>query len=209
MTDYVVRVSPLIQFPEQEGLGKFFAAEGFHINEIRLYADEFYLTFFTRREADEFVHAFDGARVRGSLLTAETVRHVPDEALRELGRTRSPEDREKIRSRTVAVRGYPPSYLNDRTLYSDFYPLGYLKQIEINRGVGYLQFDTEDDAENAVNKNDGMRIEGSRVTVELIPDRALNVPNLLVPLQIVEKEERREYRGGARWKDELAEGDPY
>jgi RNA recognition motif-containing protein len=95
--------------------------------------------------------------------------------------------------------------LNDRALYNDFYAVGYLKQVEVDKtaGIGYLQFDTEEDAQNAVRKNDGMRIEGARVKVELIPDRALNVPNLLVPLVVADKEERRERRG---WREDEAEG---
>jgi hypothetical protein len=201
MTDYVVRVTPL--FDTATNIDSFFANEGFHTySRMALFDDRFFLTFDVRRDAEAFVDTFNRTRVSGYILTAEIDRHPPDELVRLAHPQPSPEP---IRSRTVAVYGYPSNYLNDRALYNDFYGVGYLKQIEIDKsaGIGYLQFDTEEDASNAVRKNDGMRIEGARVKVELIPDRALNVPNLLVPLIVADKEERRERRG---WREDEAEG---
>jgi RNA recognition motif-containing protein len=70
----------------------------------------------------------------------------------------------------VAVRGYPSQFLSDRALYNDFWRAGYLKQVEIQKGVGYLHFGTEEDAAHAVQMNHGMRIANVRIIVELIPE---------------------------------------
>jgi hypothetical protein len=201
MGEYAVRVSPL--FDSAANIDSFFANEGYHTySRMAVFDDCFFLVFAARRDAEDFVAAFHRARVDGYLLAAEVDRHPPDEIARAPYPHSPPEP---LRSRTVAVRGYPPAYLTDRNLYTDFYPLGYLKQVEVDRaaGIGYLQFDTEEDALNAIRKNDGMRIEGARVAVELIPDRALNVPNLLVPLVVTDRDERRERRG---WRDEEPDG---
>lgn len=192
MGDCTVQIHPA--FDKIKFMADYFTHKGFDsFIRIQIFDSDCYVTFPNRVEAEEFVNAFDGRRVNGQNIRA-MIRYLPNN---DYGRTSTPpkryltsKDGRRIRSRTISVKGYPASKLTDRNLYNDFWKSGYLKQIEISNGVGYLQFDTPEDAEAAIQKNDQMYIEGSRITVEMIPDRALNVPNILVPLVIADKDDR-------------------
>ncbi|OHS98819.1 hypothetical protein TRFO_01886 [Tritrichomonas foetus] len=190
MSECTVQIHP--SFDKRKFMAEYFTRKGFNtFTDVQVFDSDCYVTFPNRAEAEEFANAFDGRRVNNQAIRA-IIRYLPED-LRpsEAPPKRYPSvDERRIRSRTICVKGYPLSKLTDRNLYHDFWKSGYLKQIEISNGVGYLQFDTPDDAETAILKNDQMCISGSRITVEMIPDRALNVPNVLVPLVIADKDDR-------------------
>lgn len=193
MGDCTVQIHPA--FDKIKFMADYFTHKGFDsFTRIQIFEADCYVTFPNRAEAEEFASAFDGRRVNGQIIRA-IIRYLPDDDIGRPAATppkRYPasNDDRRLRSRTISVKGYPISKLTDRNLYNDFWKSGYLKQIEICNGIGYLQFDTPEDAETAIQKNDQMYIGGSRITVEMIPDRALNVPNILVPLVIADKDDR-------------------
>lgn len=190
MGDYTVQIHPA--FDKIKFMADYFTRKGFDsFTRIQIFDSDCYVTFPNRTEATEFINAFDGRRVNGQIISA-TIRHLPENDFSRSSSSRyaTLNDDRRIRSRTISVKGYPASKLTDRNLYNDFWKSGYLKQIEISNGIGYLQFDTPEDAETAIQKNDQMYISGSRISVEMIPDRALNVPNILVPLVIADKDDR-------------------
>jgi hypothetical protein len=76
-------------------------------------------------------------------------------------------------SRTVVVKNYPTDYLGDRNLWHDFRETGVVHQIEVRLWIGHIQVDAEAGAANAVAEMNGRRINGSRITVGLIPNRIL------------------------------------
>ncbi|OHT07739.1 hypothetical protein TRFO_24018 [Tritrichomonas foetus] len=92
-----------------------------------------------------------------------------------------------MNSRTIAVKS--PVFLSDRQLYEAFKHCGFIRQVESRATCGYLQFDTENDTLNAVEKMDGALINDIKISVTQIADRMLNVPNVVIPLAITEKEE--------------------
>jgi hypothetical protein len=179
MAGVSVALSPL--FDDRKNIISFIENNGFtDYTGFQLYEDYVFVTFPEYAVAQQFVEKIDGVRANGYKLNA---RIVP-ERLRERGRDdHSPRPRGRpIRSKTVAVQNYPPEYLGDRNLWNDFREVGFIRQIEVRRATGYIQFDSEADAFRAVEEMDGRRLSGSRITVELIPDRILNLPNVVVPL---------------------------
>jgi hypothetical protein len=88
--------------------------------------------------------------------------------------------REEIHSRTLLIRGYPVN-VPKRNVWDDFKSFGYLKQIEIKDSLVYVQYETEDDADNAVSK-----APRNILSIEQIPDRPLNIPRFVVPLVVEE-----------------------
>ncbi|KAH0789513.1 26S protease regulatory subunit 4 [Histomonas meleagridis] len=179
--EYPVRVAPIFNDPNY--ILDFFEQEGFYtFSRFSVFDDCMFIYFPEIQEAEAFVHYFNQLKIAGVTLqvTFERPEHVdiPSYSDRKRGET--------IISRTLAIRGYPPQLLTDRNLYNDFWKYGYLKQIEIKKSVGYLQYDTESDAANAIHEKNGTFVNGEKIFVECIPDKALNVPNILVPLVIAE-----------------------
>ncbi|KAH0789942.1 hypothetical protein GPJ56_006444 [Histomonas meleagridis] len=92
----------------------------------------------------------------------------------------------RMHSKTISVKNYPYELLHDRNIWNDFRETGFIRQIEVRGYTAYVQFDTEEDAMNAVRVMRGRRIRGVPIDVELIPDRILNLPNIVVPLIVAE-----------------------
>ena len=99
-----------------------------------------------------------------------------------------PPRREKFHSRTLLVKGYP-AHVAKRDVWNDFKSFGYLKQIEVRENIVYLQYDTEDDAINALMKSAKHDSPLVKYHIELIPDRPLNIPRFVIPL-VVEDDPR-------------------
>jgi hypothetical protein len=87
------------------------------------------------------------------------------------------------------VNGYPPHLLTDRTLWDHFCEIGFVRQIECRGPTGYIQFDTEGDALEAFDAMDEARVEEAVIQVDIVEDRVLNLPNVVIPLTAVEREE--------------------
>jgi RNA recognition motif-containing protein len=183
MTGVSVSLSPL--FDDRMNIVAFIERNGFlDYTGFQFYEDSCFVTFADSKTAQEFVDKIDGKRANGTTLRAEIVAGRAWESRRD-----SPSPRPSPRgmhSRTIAVKNYPAQYLGDRNLWEDFREIGFIREIEVRRNTGYIQFDTESDAIHAVENMNGRRLSGSRITVELIPDRILNLPNVRVPLILVD-----------------------
>ena len=94
-------------------------------------------------------------------------------------------------SRTIEIKGYPSNILTRRKLFEDFRSCGYIKQIEIKENIGFIQFDTIDDAKTAQLTKNGFR-EG--IIVDFIPDRPLNLPKFEINLIISERNNNSDNR---------------
>jgi RNA recognition motif-containing protein len=178
-------LSPL--FDDRKNIIAFVESEGFlDYTGFQLFDDYCFITFRDFLSAQTFVDKVDGIRMNGYKLSASIVQ--------ERSRWDEPSPRSRARgprSKTIAVTNYPREYLGDRNLWNDFREVGFIRQIEVRRSTGYIQFDTEADAINAVEEMDGRRLSGSRITVEMIPDRILNLPNVVVPLIVPDSEKER------------------
>jgi RNA recognition motif-containing protein len=194
MSGVSVSLRPL--FDDRKNIVSFIERSGFvGYTGFQLYDDFCFVTFPEYSVAQRFVSQVDGVRVNGYTVSASI---VPDRSRdsptpREPRRDDpSPRPRPRgPRSKTVAIKNYPVDYLGDRNLWHDFRDLGFIRQIEVRRSTGYIQFDSESDALNAVDHMDGRRLNGSRITVELIPDRILNLPNVVVPLIVADPPRER------------------
>jgi len=87
-------------------------------------------------------------------------------------------------TKTIKVVGYNPATVTKRQIFEDFRSCGYIKQIEIKDNIGFIQFDTEKDAETAQRIKNGYRNE---LTVDFVANRPLNIPRFEIPLIISEK----------------------
>ena len=96
--------------------------------------------------------------------------------------------RDELYSRTLIVKGYSLP-ITKRDVWNDFKTFGYLKQIEVRDTNVYLQYDTNDDAYNAMMQARKHDSPLNKLIVELIPDRPLNIPRFVIPL-VVEDDPR-------------------
>jgi RNA recognition motif-containing protein len=178
MAGISVALSPL--FDDRKNIVAFIEDNGFmDYTGFQLYEDYCFITFPEFSIAQRFVETMNGIRTNGCKLSARIVSERSQPRWEEP----SPRPRPRgVRSKTVAVRNYPAVYLGDRNLWNDFRETGFIRQIEVRRPTGYIQFDSEEDAIHAVEEMDGKRLNGSRITVEMIPDRILNLPNVVVQL---------------------------
>jgi RNA recognition motif-containing protein len=95
-----------------------------------------------------------------------------------------------MRSHTISVKGYPSDLLSERRLWEDFCRIGFVRQIEVRNNTGYIKFDTEEDAVRAFDELDEAKIEQRSIRIEVIEDRELNLPEVIIPLIALEKVER-------------------
>jgi hypothetical protein len=161
-----------------------------------------------------FADCFDGMRVNRYRIEAYIPHDREGEKPREKDHSNSREqeyERERhrgdvpgpkrssrtLRSKTVSVKGYPREYLGDRNLWNDFRETGFIRHIEVRGDVGYIQFDSENDALACVESMDGRTLTGSRISVKHIPDRILNLPDIVVELMVPEKEQRDNKKDGS------------
>lgn len=93
-----------------------------------------------------------------------------------------------LHSRTIQISGYKPP-ITRRIIWEDFHTYGYIKQIEVRENIALIQFETPDDAFNAIKQIESKDniVRNTRIGVELISDRPLNIPSFYIPL-IVEDE---------------------
>jgi hypothetical protein len=176
-----VRIQPLFDDPKE--MQKYIESRGFdEFLRFTGYSDHCEVTFPTAECARNFRDSFDGKTIRGHVIEVRVLRPAGQP------RTRRPPG---MRSRTIAVSGYPPGLLTDRNLWDHFCRLGFVRQIECCGSTGYIQFDTEDDALNAFNDMDDAVIRDSVVRVDVVPDRTLNLPHLVIPLGVEEREEAK------------------
>jgi RNA recognition motif-containing protein len=182
-------------FADRKNIIAYIEDNGFHnYTGFQMCEDYCFVYFPDMDSAQAFVDKLDGARVAGRSLSVYIAQDRGHERRHDDPSPR-PRSSRAIRSRTIAVKNYPADYLGDRNLWHDFRETGFIRQIEVRRGIGYVQFDTEADAVNAVAEMNGRRLSGSRITVELIPDRILGLPNVVVPL-IYPEAQREQARDG-------------
>ncbi|EAY19545.1 hypothetical protein TVAG_136760 [Trichomonas vaginalis G3] len=95
-------------------------------------------------------------------------------------------------SRTILIYGYRAP-LTRRMVWDDFRSFGYIKQIEIRETTAYVQFETPDDALNAIKQMEAKDniVRNTRISIELTQDRPLNLPTFVIPL-IVEDDKNSE-----------------
>lgn len=137
--------------------------------------------------ARRFEYEFDGRILNGYKVTAyvartEERRERPADKGRGGPRGPRPPSSQAIRSKTIAVKNFPLDILNDRSLWDNFRESGFIRSVETRFPVGYVKFDTEEDAVRAYEDMDGRIINNSKLSVEIVPDRVLGLPNLGVQL---------------------------
>jgi hypothetical protein len=196
--EFAVRLSPL--FGEPRAMQDYI--EGCKFDDylrFSVYEDYCVITFATPDRQDAFVDYFDGRTLGGRLLRADPIDARPARP-----RPAPPRRLPRLSSHTIAVKGYPPHLLSDRNLWDHFCRLGFIRQIECRASTGYIQFDTEKDALEAFDAMDEATIEGSVVQVDVVEDRMLNLPTVVIPLSVVDREDApvpprpRDARGRAR-----------
>jgi RNA recognition motif-containing protein len=189
MADYrVVRLSP--HFFEPSDMQRYIESKGFHdYTRFVIFDDYAMITFDTEEIARTFVEHFDGTVINDRSISASipgTGRNSPYESPEPPRRPRPP----RIASHTVSITGYPSHSLTDRRLWHDFSKLGFIREIECQNNVGYIEYDTEDDAYNAMKEMDEATVEHVSIQVTMIPDRVLNKPDIYIPLARVDKDDR-------------------
>lgn len=136
-----------------------------------------------RRFADEFDRrVLNGYKITSYVVRSQERRERPgDKGRAPRGGSRPPAT-QAIRSKTIAVKNFPLDILNDRSLWDNFRESGFIRSVETRFPVGYVKFDTEEDAVRAYEDMDGRIINNSKLSVEIVPDRVLGLPNLGVQL---------------------------
>ena len=172
-------LEPLFDDPGR--MDEYFAGHGFDdIVQIVVYTNHAFVFLPSYERCCRFVDAFDegvvnGKRVRTYVVRASDVGDYKKE----------PGAREKrLVSKTVVVRNYPAEYLSDRNLWNDFRECGFVRDVEARPPLGYIRFDTQDDAIRAVKEMDGAVLSRSKISVEMIPDREVGLPNMTAKLYI-------------------------
>lgn len=187
MGDYVCVLKPLFYSPkriEQYVIDSRF--DDFVDMEVVGASDYALFSFNSLDRARMFADEFDGRIINGYKITAYVARtqerrERPDRDSRP-PRTTRPNSSQVIRSKTIAVKNFPLDRLNDRNLWDNFRESGFIRSVETRFPVGYVKFDTEEDAVRAYEDMDGRIIYNSKLTVEIVPDRVLGLPNLGVQL---------------------------
>ncbi|OHT12679.1 hypothetical protein TRFO_17526 [Tritrichomonas foetus] len=185
---YFLIIRPPIDEPEKM-IDLFQAKQFDDYSKLYLYNDRCVLCFKSYSRANAFIDYFDGYRI-GPVRISVTMERFDDRIDHPMERNlrpRSPPRLPRFHSKTVHVKNYPIEELTDRNIWNDFRTSGFIRQIETRGSTAYIQYDTEEDAVNAIKKMNGIHILGKKILVELIPDRILNLPNVVVPLIITDK----------------------
>jgi hypothetical protein len=185
MADIQVYLAPL--FDEASRMTSFIENNGFvDYTRFRVYDTFCYIDFPSLDRALSFVETFDGMRTNSCKLvcyiTQGRAGDRVDRRRDDASSSRPARTSRSLHSKTILIKNYPAEYLGDRNLWNDFRECGFIRQVDVRGSAGYIQFDTEPDALNAVDEMNGKRLNGNRIQVELIPDRILNLPHLVVPL---------------------------
>lgn len=182
-------------FGDPQEVQSFFASKGFtNIRKLTLYDNFGFVLFDDGRTADDFIRVFDGIRVNGCTLSVQH-QHKSKPA-RESSRdfrppiSRDPPrsyNRPRVHSKTISVRGIPENLLTERKLFNEFYSTGFIRQVEVKDGVGYILFDTENDAARAIDTMDRHKVDMFTVYLDSVEDRPMNLPRLGIPLIVQEQ----------------------
>jgi RNA recognition motif-containing protein len=185
-------------FGEPNEMDEIFKRHGFNFHKLTLHDGFAFIVFTSMDQAQRFIREFDGRTINGYNLRVQLGRGQLDrQRERENFAQRSDERRYDNRrhssTKTIAIHGYPYDLLTERRIFNDFYSTGFIRQVEVKGGVGYIAFDNEDDANRAYNEKNGMRIDNVRITIENVEDRPMNLPKIGIPLVIQEQKtyERR------------------
>ena len=153
--------------------------------DVQSASDYVLFSFDSLDRARRFEYDFDGRILNGYKITAYVARtQERRERSADMGRAPrgSRPSSQAIRSKTIAVKNFPLDILNDRSLWDYFRESGFIRSVETRFPVGYVKFDTEEDAVRAYEDMDGRIINNSKLSVEIVPDRVLGLPNLGVQL---------------------------
>ena len=185
-------------FGEPEEMGEIFKRQGFNFHKLTLHDGFAFIVFTSMDQAQRFIREFDGRTINGINLRVQLGRGQLDrqrerDNFAPRNDDRRYENRRRLSTKTIAIRGYPFDLLNDRRLFNDFYSTGFIRQVEVKDGVGYIAFDSEEDASRAYAEKNGTRVDNVRITIESVEDRPMNLPKLGIPLVIQEQKtyERR------------------
>ena len=171
-------------FGEPNQMIETFVRNGFDdYGHFEVYSDYCFIYFDTNSRAREFTSLFNNYQTRYGPIEAYIYTSPPDLPREYIYRY----EPNIIHSRTVAVKNYPYEILRERNIWDDFRETGFIRQIEVRGYTAYIQFDAEEDALNAIRIMRGRRIRGIPIDVDLIPDRILNLPNIVVPLIVADE----------------------
>lgn len=181
-----VRFSPIFDSPRE--IQSFIDHHGFEdYSHFAVYENYCSIIFNNPNRDSDFCNFINGLTINGMKITAHLI--TPSSSSHPKGISPSP-SQPRIHSRTIAIKS--SIYLNDRKLYDLFKHCGFIRQVESRPACGYIQFDTESDACKAVDQMDKYvynEDEGIILSVTQVTDRMLNIPNVVIPLSIVEKED--------------------
>lgn len=201
MEGYSVIIHP--PFDELNKMVDLFQSKGFDdYLKFYVYKDHCDILFKSYSRAQDFIDYFDNYHINSIHISASMSKNKINQYI-DVDFKKSSNDNHgkiqsripKIHSKTVAVKNYPIDELTDRNIWNDFRTTGFIRQIETRGSTAYIQYDTEDDALDAIDSMDGVFILGSRISVELIPDRILNLPDVVVPLIIADKQREPKDKG--------------
>ena len=101
----------------------------------------------------------------------------------------SRKDRVEYETKTIKITNLPDD-CNETDLFRLFYPSGFIRHVERRGDIGYIQFDTVQDARKAIREMDGYSINNKLyLRVEYHPDIPwLGLPRLYIPLYLIEKD---------------------
>ena len=164
-----VRVSPL--FGEPSDIQDYFDSKGYDDAYTRLVVFNKFclLKFASVQRAHEFAKQFDKATINNVTVFVTVV--GPPAQIETKPAPLSP-----ATSRTVAFHGIDG--VTDRLLWDLTNRTGFVRQVECRGAVGFVQFDTPDDAQRCV-----AELAGGGYKAELVEDFVLNKPNMAIPLQ--------------------------
>jgi hypothetical protein len=172
------------RFSEPRNIQEYLDNQGFEdFTRFQAFDDYCIVRFSKPDRALAFSTAFNGRAVNGKILEA----YIVPQSGAATQTVRPP----RIASHTISVKGYPPELLTDRNLWDHFCRVGFIRQIECRGDTGFIQFDTEDDAQNAFEDMDDATVGDAVIRVNVVPDMLLNLPNVVIPLAIEDMEEQR------------------
>jgi len=100
---------------------------------------------------------------------------------------RSFDGRKPYNSRTISITGVDFAEITERDLFELCRTKGFVRQVEIRNRIGLIQFETQEDAENAVRVLHCLKYGNYVLNVEKVPDLPLNLPKVSIPLTIMDE----------------------
>jgi hypothetical protein len=135
----------------QEEYARFFQEGGFgDWTDLHLRQSYGFIRFSTVARVDLFIEAFHGRTFNGSVMTAAHARPS------------------NVGVRTIHLSGIDARATTERSIYNEFSPYGFIRRISLKGAYGFVEFDSVEDAERALNtftRASGCMLDGCHIGV--------------------------------------------